>query len=119
MRIRSLPLLFDEDPDPSYHFDEDPDPSYHFDADLDPAWHFDADPEHTFHFDADPNPDPNPDPDLSYQVKAQTLKKCPNRLVFHTFWLVICELMRIRIHNTDIYLLTTISVTTKSSIVEP
>ncbi len=75
-------------------------------ADPDPAYHIDVypDPVLTFHFDADPDPDP------SFQIKAQTMKKCSNRLVFHTFWLVICKLMRIRIqlitlmriHNTDV-----------------
>ncbi len=50
---------------------------------------FDADPDQTFYPDADPNPDP------SFQKKAQTLEK--ERLVFHTFWLVICILTRIRI----------------------
>ena len=53
---------------------------------LDPACHFDADPDPTFHFDGVP--------DLSLQIKAQ--KKCSNRLIFHTFWLVICKFMRIR-----------------------
>jgi hypothetical protein len=72
--------------DPARHFnaDEDPDPACHFDedADLDP----------NFQFDAVPDPDPNP----SLQIKAQNLKKFKNRLIFHTFWLVICKLMRIR-----------------------
>jgi hypothetical protein len=49
--------------------------------------HVDADPDPTFHFAADPGPDP------SFQIKAKTLKKCPNRLLFHTFWLVICKLI--------------------------
>ncbi len=35
-------------------------------------------------------------PDPSFQIKAQTLKIVLNRLKFHTFWLVICKLMRIR-----------------------
>ncbi len=44
------------------------------------------------HVDADPGPAP------SFQIKAQTLeKKCSNRLIFQTFWLLICKLMRIRI----------------------
>jgi hypothetical protein len=30
-------------------------------------------------------------------TKSQNLKKCSNRLIFHTFWLVICKLIRIRI----------------------
>ncbi len=35
---------------------------------------------------------------ISYlQTKAQTLEKVLNRLIFHTFWLDICKLMRIRI----------------------
>ncbi len=44
------------------HFDAAPDPVCHFDADLDPdpACHFDA----------------VADPDHSFQIKAQTLKKC-------------------------------------------
>ncbi len=28
------------------------------------------------------------------QIKAQTSKKCSNTLLFHTFWLVICKLIR-------------------------
>jgi hypothetical protein len=55
-------------------------------ADPNPACHFDADPDPTFHFRADPDP--------SFQIKAKTLKKCSNRLIFYTFWLVICKLMR-------------------------
>ncbi len=53
--------------------------------------HFDAEPDQnpTFHFDAEP------DPDLSFQIKAQNHDKCSNRLIFHTFWLVISKLMRI------------------------
>jgi hypothetical protein len=54
-------------------------------ADPDPACHFDADPDPAFHFDADPYP--------SFLIK----KKCSNRLILLTFWLVICKLMRIRI----------------------
>ncbi len=52
--------------------------------------------------DANPYPDPtfhpdgvtNVDPYRSFQIKAPTqpLKKCSNRLIFHTFWLVICKL---------------------------
>jgi hypothetical protein len=44
--------------------------------------HFDAnpDPDPTFHFDTDPDP--------SFQINAQNLEK---------LWLVICNLMRIRI----------------------
>ncbi len=38
----------------------------------------------------------DPDPDPSFQIKAQTLKKCSNRLIFQTFC-QICKLMRIRI----------------------
>ncbi len=30
-------------------------------------------------------------------MQVQTLKKCSNRLIFHTFWLFICKFMRIRI----------------------
>jgi hypothetical protein len=40
-------------------------------------------------------PDADTYPDPSFQIKAQT--KCSNRLFFHTFWIVICILMRIRI----------------------
>ncbi len=60
-----------------------------FDADA----YLDADPDPTFHPDLDPDPDP------SFQIKAQTFEKCSSRLipVFHTFWLVICELMRVQI----------------------
>ncbi len=31
----------------------------------------------------------------SFQIKAQTLKKCSNRLIFHTFRLVICKFIQI------------------------
>jgi hypothetical protein len=65
---------------------------HHLDADPDPACHFDADPDPTFHF------DPNPDPSFKKQM-LKTSKKSSNRLIFHTFWLVICKLIRIR--NTD------------------
>jgi hypothetical protein len=44
--------------------------------DPDPACHCDADPDPTFHFDADPDP--------SFQIGLKTLKKCSNRLIFHT-----------------------------------
>jgi len=37
------------------------------------------------------------DPDPYFQRKAQILKKCSNRLKFHTFWLAICKLMQIGI----------------------
>ncbi len=37
--------------------------------------------------------------------KLKTLKKCSKRLVFHTFCLVICKLMRIRIRNQLITLM--------------
>ncbi len=113
------PHHIDADPDPTFHFDVDPDPACHFGADPDPAFHFDADPDPAFHFDADPDPDPNfhfdadPDPAPSFQ-KSSALKKCSNRLTFHTFCLVICKLiririqlitlMRIRIHNTVLML---------------
>ncbi len=55
----------------------------------------DAVPDPTFH----PDEDPDPFPDPSFQIKAQTLKKCSNRLIFQTFWLIICRLMRIRTRN--------------------
>ncbi len=32
---------------------------------------------------------------LSYKYRLTNLKKCSNRLIFHTFWLFICELTRI------------------------
>ncbi len=44
------------------------------------------------HFDADPDPACHLDPDPSFP-----LKWCSNMLIFHTFWLFICKLMRIRI----------------------
>jgi hypothetical protein len=50
----------------------------------------DPDPDPAFHFDA------NLDPDSNFQIQAH-LKKCSNRLIFHTFWLVIYQLMRMRI----------------------
>jgi len=37
------------------------------------------------------------DPDPGFQIKTQTLEKCSCRVIFHTFWLVICKLMRIKI----------------------
>ncbi len=56
-----------------------------------------------FSRDADPDPhyvwklgtDHYPDPSFKYRLK--NLKKCSNRLIFHTVWLVVCKLMRIRI----------------------
>jgi hypothetical protein len=69
------------------------------DADPDPACHFDADPDPTFDFDADP------DPDLASKKRLKTLKKCLNKRIFHTYWLVICKLMRIRIRNQLITLM--------------
>ncbi len=48
---------------------------------------YDADSDPTFHPDAEPDPIP------SFQIKA-LLKRCSNRLIFNTFWLVICKLMR-------------------------
>ncbi len=75
--------------------------THHIDADPDHAFHFDADPDPACHFDADPDPDPtfrsDADPDPSLQINAQkvTLNKCSNRLIFYTFWLVICKLFRI------------------------
>ncbi len=75
-----LRIRITADPDPACHFD--PDSTFHFAADQDPTFHFD--------------PDPNPDPDPSFQIKAQNLeKKCSNRLIFHTLWLVIRKLRRI------------------------
>ncbi len=53
-----------------------------------------------FLFHADPNltvqPDADPDPDPSFLIKAQTLEKSSNWLIFQTFWLLIWKLMRIR-----------------------
>jgi hypothetical protein len=34
---------------------------------------------------------------LASKKKLQTLKKCSDRLIFHTFWLLSCKLMWIRI----------------------
>jgi hypothetical protein len=67
---------------------------HHLDADPDPASHFDADPDTdpTFHFDAVPDLCPA----LAAKLRLKTLKKCSNRLIYRTFWLVVCKLMRIR-----------------------
>ncbi len=79
---------------------------HQFDADADPACHFDAVPDPADHVDADPDPDPSfhfdvyryvPDPDPSFTYRLKTLTKGSNRLIFHTFWLVISKLMQIRI----------------------
>jgi hypothetical protein len=51
----------------------------------------DADPNPTFYFDADPDPHP------SLQKRLKISKKCSNSLIFHTVWLDICKLLRIRI----------------------
>jgi hypothetical protein len=55
-----------------------------------------ADPDH---HDVDPDPacyfDPDPDP--SFQMRLRILKKCSNRLIFHTCWLVIDKWMQIRL----------------------
>jgi len=63
----------------------------------------DADVDCVFYlFDVDAHPDPtiqphaDPDPDSSFQLKTQTLGKVLNRLIFNTFLLVICTLMRIQ-----------------------
>ncbi len=37
------------------------------------------------------------DPDPSFQITAENLKKCSNRLIFHLIWLFTFKLMRIRI----------------------
>jgi hypothetical protein len=34
---------------------------------------------------------------LASKKRLEPLKKCSNRLIVHTFWLVICKMMRIRI----------------------
>jgi hypothetical protein len=72
--------------------------TYHPDADQDHDFHlmrmrilFDADPDLTF------NPDAVPDPDPNFQIRRKPLKECSNRLIFSTFWFVICKMMRIRI----------------------
>jgi hypothetical protein len=51
--------------------------------------YIDANPDPTFHFDADPDP--------SFQIRLKTLKIAQIGY-FGTFWLIICKLMRIRIH---------------------
>ncbi len=87
--------------DPQY-FDPDSDSTCHPDADPDSVFLFDADPDPTFL--PDPDADPAPYPDPSYQIKTQTFENCSKRLIFHTFLLVICKLMRIRFRiklNTD------------------
>jgi hypothetical protein len=70
--------------------------------------HFDADLNWTFHPAVDPDPDP------SFKKRLKPLKKCENRLIFHTFWRDICKLMLIRIRfriqlfidaNPDFYLM--------------
>ncbi len=88
-------------------------------ADPYPACHFnvDPDPDPIFHIDADLDPDPNP----SYQIKAQNLEKVlkwahfPYILARHLqvdadpdpgitlmrIRILLFNLMRIRIHNTD------------------
>jgi hypothetical protein len=48
------------------------------------------DPIPTFHPDADPDPDP------SFKKRHKYLKKRQIRLIFNTFWLDICKLIRIR-----------------------
>ncbi len=35
------------------------------------------------------------------KLRMKTLKKCSIRFLLHTFWLVICKLVRIRIHHFD------------------
>ncbi len=52
----------------------------------------DPDPDPACHFDVVPDSDP------IFHIKAQSLLKVlKNRLIFHTFWLAIYKLMRIRI----------------------
>jgi hypothetical protein len=79
--LKVLAISVDADPDPIFYCDADPDPIFYCDADPDTACPFDADPEPIFYFDADLDP--------SYQKKAQSL--CSKKLIFHTFWLVICK----------------------------
>jgi hypothetical protein len=95
--IPDLSKNLDWDPsvaNPHHSDDADPVPTFHFDVDQDTACHVEADPDPgpTFHFDADQDP--------SFKIKAQKSKprkKCSTRLIFHTLWLVIGKLIRIRI----------------------
>ncbi len=56
-----------------------------------------------FLFDADVDPDPTSPwfgSGSGFELPkkgSNAWKECSNRLIFHTFWLVICKLMRIRI----------------------
>jgi hypothetical protein len=52
-----------------------------------------ADPDPTFHLDAVPDLDP----DQSFQIKAQTLKKCSIRLISRTFCHLKIDAVQIRI----------------------
>jgi hypothetical protein len=101
------PHYVNENRDSNYdQLSPDADADFYFDADPDPTFHPDADPDPypTFHPDADPDPYSTFHPvwiRIRVQILAskeglKPLKKCSNRLIFHTFWLVICKLMRIR-----------------------
>jgi hypothetical protein len=80
---------------------------HHFYADVDP------DLDSACHFDADADPDPDPTFHfygfliriLASKVRLKTLKKCSNKLIFHTLRLVIFKLMRILIRIQLITLL--------------
>ncbi len=60
-----------------------------FDADLDA----DADLDLSFNPDAGLDLDPDP----GFQKRLKLLKKCSNRLVFQTFWPVLCKWIGIQI----------------------
>ncbi len=79
-----------------HNFDEDPDP------DLDPACYFDADSVTLMWVRIRIRILPSTLMRIRISIPAskkrlKTLKKCSKWLIFHTFWLVICKLMRIRI----------------------
>jgi hypothetical protein len=80
--------------DPACPFDADPYPACHFWCGSYSCLSLWCDPDPIFHFGAYPYPDP------SFQIKSQNLtkiQKCLNRLILHTFWLVICKFMRIQL----------------------
>jgi hypothetical protein len=79
-------LIFhpDMNPDPDPHPNKNPDPH--------PDWHKKSESASGSNF--SPWNGSGYRPYCSFQIKAQTLKKCSNRLIFHTFRLVICKLMR-------------------------
>ncbi len=87
--------MYDRVVDP-YHVDADPD------ADPDLTYHSDADPDSEFYLMLMLIPDSNPNfhliriQILASKQRLKPLKTCSNRLIFHTFWLIICKLMRTR-----------------------